>query len=132
MPTKTQVRTALVSSVSRAAGAAATRAAIDVSAVDGGRLTFRITNGSTGPSTPCFGRILVAHRGASMPAVAAEGTGDLDWKQISEIGAGIAANATVRGSYKFGPEEAYIMIEFAGNTGQAVTVEAHVTTFNYP
>lgn len=128
---KTQTRTALVSSTSRAAGAAATRGTLDVSAVDGGIVTFRITNGATGPTTPCVGRILIAHKGTSMPSAAAEGTGDLDWKQVYEIGAGLAANANARGVYRFGPEVAYIEFEAVGNTGQAVTVEAHATTFVY-
>ncbi|MCO4101069.1 MAG: hypothetical protein HEQ38_17080 [Gemmatimonas sp.] len=105
---KTQTRTALVSSTSRAAGAAATRGTLDVSAVDGGIVTFRITNGGTGPTTQCVGRILIAHKGTSMPSAAAEGTGDLDWKQVYEIGAGLAANANARGVYRFGPEVAYI------------------------
>lgn len=66
-----------------------------------------------------------------MPAAASEGTGDTDWKQISELGGGTTANASSRGVYRFGPEVAYIEIEFTGNTAQSVTVEAHATTFTY-
>jgi hypothetical protein len=128
---KTQARTALVSSTSRAAGAAATRGTLDVSAVDGGIVTFRITNGGTGPTVQCVARVMIAHKDSAMPAAAAEGTGDLAWKQVYEIGAGLTANATARGVYRFGPEVAYLQIEFTGNTGQAVTVEAHATTFVY-
>jgi hypothetical protein len=127
---KTQTRTALVSSVSNASGAT-TRGRLDCSLVDGGLLTFRITNGGTGPTTQCAARVLVAHAGTSMPAAAAEGTGDLDWKQVYEIAAGTAANGIARGVYRFGPEVAYLEVEFVGNTGQAVTVEAHATTFAY-
>ena len=127
---KTQARTAIVTSASNAAGAT-TRGRLDVSAVDGGLVTFRITNGGTGPTVQCVARVMIAHKDSAMPAAAAEGTGDTAWKQVYELGAGIAANANARGVYRFGPEVAYIQIEFTGNTGQAVTVEAHATTFVY-
>ena len=127
---KTQVGSALVSSAANAAGAT-TRARLDCSNVDGGIVTFRITNGGTGPTAQCEARILVAHRGTAMPAAGAEGTGDLDWKQVYAIGGGTSANVSTRGVYRFGPEIAYLEVEFTGNTGQSVTVEAHATTFAY-
>jgi hypothetical protein len=67
-----------------------------------------------------------------MPAAAAEGTGDNDWKQIAEFNGGTLASASSRFSYRFGPEVAYLEVEFTGNTGQSVTVEAHATTYDYP
>jgi hypothetical protein len=127
---KTQARTALVASASRAAGAAATRGRLDCSAVDGGIVTFRITNG-TAPTLQCEARVMIAHKDSAMPAAGAEGTGDLDWKQVYVIGGGTTASASTRGVYEFGPEVAYLQIEFEGNTGQAVTVEAHATTYTY-
>lgn len=127
---KTLARTAIVSSASNGVGST-TRGRIDVSAVDGGILTWRITNGGTGPTVQAVARILVAHKDTSMPAAAAEGTADTDWKQVAEVGGGTTASVSTRGSYKFGPEVAYIEVEFTGNTGQAVTVEAHATTFTY-
>lgn len=131
MPTKTQTRTALVASASNAAGST-TRGRLDCTAVDGGIVTFRITNGGTGPTTQCVARVLIAHKDTAMPAAAAEGTGAADWKQVYEIGAGLTANANARGVYRIDPSIAYLEIEFTGNTGQAVTVEAYATTFNYP
>jgi hypothetical protein len=128
---KTLAATVLVSSASNAAGAT-TRGRVDVSAVDGGILTYRITNGGTGPTVQCVARVLVAHKGASMPAAGSEGTGDLGWKRISEIGGGVVANSSTRGFLEFGPGYAYIEVEFTGNTGQGVTVEAHATTYTYP
>jgi hypothetical protein len=129
---KTLNRTAIITSGSNAAGAT-TRARLDCSSgVDGGIVTFRITNGGTGPSAQCLARILIAHKDSAMPAAAAEGTGDTDWKQVYEIGGGVANSATTRGVYRFGPEVAYLEVEFTGNTGQAVTVEAHATTVSYP
>lgn len=127
---KTQAATAIVSSASNTAGST-TRGRLDCTAVDGGTVTFRITNGGTGPTVQCEARILIAHKGSSMPAAGAEGTGDLDWKQVYVIGGGTAASASTRGVYRFGPEVAYLQIEFTGNTGQAVTVEAHATTYTY-
>lgn len=127
---KTQAATAIVSSASNTAGST-TRGRLDCTAVDGGTVTFRITNGGTGPTVQCEARILIAHKGSSMPAAGAEGTGDLDWKQVYVLGGGTTANAKTRGVYQFGPEVAYLEVEFTGNTGQAVTVEAHATTYTY-
>lgn len=127
---KTQAATAIVTSASNAAGAT-TRGRLDCTAVDGGIVTFRITNQGTGPSAQAVARILVAHKGSSMPAAASEGTADTDWKQVSEIGGGVTANAKTRGVYRFGPEVAYLEVEFTGNTVQPVTVEAHATTASY-
>lgn len=127
---KTQAGTALVSSAANTAGST-TRQRIDLTAVDGGIITMRITNGSTGPTAQCVGRILVAHKQVSMPTAAAEGTADGDWKQVGEFAGGTLANASSRFAYRFGPEVAYAEVEFTGNTGQSVTVEAHATTFTY-
>ena len=127
---KTQTRTALVSSASNGAGST-TRGRVDCSAADGGIITFRITNGGTGPTLQCEGRILVAHKDTAMPAAAAEGTGDGDWKQVYVLGGGTAADTSTRGVYRFGPEVAYAEVEFTGNTDQAVTVEAIATTYAY-
>lgn len=127
---KSQTRTALVSSTSNGAGST-TRGRLDCSAVDGGILTLRITNGGTGPTLQCVARVLVAHKDTAMPAAAGEGTGDGDWKQVYEIGGATLANNSTRGVYRFGPEVAYLEVEFDGNTGQAVTVEAIATTFTY-
>ena len=126
---KTQTRTAVVASVSNAANET-TRDRLDVSAADGGILTFRLTNG-TAPSAQCEARILVAHKDTAMPAAGAEGTGNLDWKQVYVLGGGVTLDASTRGVYRFGPEIAYLQIEFTGNTGQAVTVESHATTYAY-
>lgn len=128
---KTLTRTVLITSASLAATAAAVRAALDLPSADGGIVTMRITNGGTGPGAQCYGRVLIAHKQTTMPAPAAEGTGDGDWKQVYEFGGGTAASASARRSYRFGPEVAHIEVEFVGNTGQAVTIEAIVTTYAY-
>lgn len=94
-------------------------------------IRFRITNGGTGPTAQCEGRVLIAQKGSSMPAAASEGTADTDWKQVYVIGGGTTASASTRGSYRFGPEVAYIEIEFTGNTGQSVTVECTGDTYAF-
>jgi hypothetical protein len=127
---KTQTATVLVSSAANTAGST-TRGRLDCTAVDGGILTFRMTNGGTGPTVQCSARVLVAHKQTSMPAAASEGTGDNDWKKVFEIGGSTTASASTPSSYVFGPEVAYLEIEFTGNTGQSVTVEAHATTYTY-
>lgn len=126
---KTQARTAVVSSASNSAGGT-TRGRLDCTGVDGGILTFRLTNG-TAPSAQCEARVMVAHKDSAMPTAGAEGTGDLDWKQVYVLGGGTTASTSTRGVYRFGPEVAYLQIEFTGNTGQAVTVEANATTYTY-
>lgn len=127
---KTLTRTALISSASNAAGAT-TRGRLDCTAVDGGILTFALTNGATGPTAQCEARVLVAHKDSAMPAAGSEGTGDGAWKIVYVLGGGTVASAKTRGSYTFGPEVAYIEVEATGNTGQAVTVEAVATTYTY-
>lgn len=127
---KTLTAAALVSSASNAAGST-TRGRLDCSAADGGMIRWRITNGGTGPTAQCEARVLVARKGSAMPSAASEGTGDDDWKIVYVQGGGTASSAVTRGAYRFGPEAAYIEIEFSGNTGQAVTVECTGDTYAY-
>lgn len=126
----TKTGAVLVSSASNTAGST-TRGRLDVSSADGGEIRWRITNGGTGPTTQCEVRIMVARKQASMPAAGAEGTGDDAWKQVWVAGGGTTASASSRGTYQFGPEVAYVQVEFAGNTGQAVTVECTGDSYTY-
>ena len=73
---------------------------------------------------------MICHR-TTTQAAAAEGTGDTDWKQVYAIGSGLTANAKTRGAYRFGPEVQFAYVEFTGNTGQSVTVEAGSTVYAY-
>lgn len=127
---KTITGAVLVSSTGNTAGST-TRGRLDCSAADGGMIRWRMTNGGTGPTVQCEARVLIARKQSSMPAAAAEGTGDDAWKQVYAQGGGTANNGVTRGSYVFGPEVAYIEIEFAGNTGQTVTVECTGDTYAY-
>ena len=127
---KTITAAALVSSAANTAGST-TRGRLDVSAADGGQIRFRMTNGGTGPTVQCEARVLVAAKNSAMPSAAAEGTGNLDWKQVYVIGGGTTASASARGVDTFGPAMAYIEIEFTGNTGQSVTVECTGDSYVY-
>ena len=127
---KTITGAVLVSSTSSAAGGT-TRGRLDCTNADGGMIRWRMTNDATGPTAQCEARILVARKQASMPAAGAEGTGDDDWKQVYVMGGGTTASISTRGTYSFGPDVAYVEIEFTGNTGQSVTVECTGDTYAY-
>ena len=121
--TVTNTKRTIVASASNAAGAT-TRGTQDLRGKLGGFLTMKITNGGTGPTLQCEGRVLVAHNDGSTPAAASAGA---DWKTVWRFGGGTTANAITEQSYEFGPGIAHIEVEFTGNTGQAVTVEAEMT-----
>lgn len=129
---KTITGIAPLSSVSNAAGSSKRSTGVDVSALDGGVLRWTMTNGATPPTVQCVAKVLAARKQASMPAPAAAGAGDDDWKAVAEQGGGTVASQKTNGQYVFGPEEAYLHVEFDGNTGQAVTVECTGNTYVYP
>ena len=129
---KTQTSTALLTygATNVAAATPVNSAVLNTTGVDGGVLTFAIQNGGTGPTVQCEAKVFISHS-ATLPAAAAEGTGDSDWKQVYVIGGGTTASAKTRGVYRFGPEVKYLMVRFDSNTVQAVGAEAHVTTYTY-
>lgn len=127
---KTITGQVLVASAANTAGST-TRGRLDVSAADGGMIRWRMTNGATGPTVQCQARVLLARKQTSMPTAAAEGTGNDDWKQVHVQGGGTTNNGVTRGTYTFGPEVAYVEIEFTGNTGQSVTVECTGDSYAY-
>lgn len=116
--------TTIVASASNAAGAT-TRGTIDLSAVYGGIVTMKITNGGAGPTVQCEGRVLISHAD-TLPTAASAGA---DWKTIWRFGGGTTNSAITEQSFQFGPEVRHLEVEFAGNTGQAVTVEAIASTY---
>ena len=120
----TLTKDTIVASASNAA-AGTTRGTLDVSADYGGIVTMKITNGGTGPTVQCEGRVLISHE-VTLPAAASAGA---DWKTIWRFGGGTTNSAVTEQSFEFGPEIRHIEVEFTGNTGQAVTVEAIATTF---
>ena len=120
----TKSDTTIIASASNAAGATS-RGTIDLSSAYGGIVTMKITNGGTAPTLQCEGRVLISHAD-TLPTAASAGA---DWKTIWRFGGGTAANAVTEQSFQFGLEVRHLEVEFTGNTGQAVTVEAIVTTY---
>ena len=116
--------TTIVASASNGAGAT-TRGTIDLSAVYGGIVTMKITNGGTGPTLQCEGRVLISHAD-TLPTAASAGT---DWKTVWRFGGGTTASGVTEQSFQFGPEVRHLEVEFTGNTVQAVTVEAVASTY---
>ena len=120
----TKTARTLVASTTNAAGAT-TRGTLDLNAVQGpSRLTLNIANGPIGPTTQCTARVLIAHS-ATLPAPASAGP---SWKTLfPPVGPGIAANAANGWAYPIGREIMCLEVEFSGNSGQPVTVEAYLS-----
>jgi hypothetical protein len=116
--------TTIIASASNAAGAT-TRGTIDLSSAYGGIVTMKITNGATGPTVQAEGRVLVSHAD-TLPTAASAGA---DWKTIWRFGGGVTGSAVTEQSFQFGPEVRHLEVEFTGNVGQAVTVEALASTY---
>lgn len=120
-----KTKTVIVASASNAAGST-TRGTMDVRTKYGGVITLKITNGATGPTLQCEGRVLISHSEGATPTAASAGA---DWKTVWKFGGGPTANGITEQSFQFGPEISHVEVEYTGNTGQAVTVEAEATTY---
>lgn len=116
-------RTLVAAGTSNAAGAT-TRGTLDLRTAHGGLLTMKITNGATGPTAQVQCNILAAHNGGATPTAASAGA---DWKTLWFFGGGTSNNAITEQSMEVGPGVMHIEVEFTGNTGQAVTVEAYLS-----
>lgn len=120
----TSVSSLIAAGTSNAAGGVQ-RAVLDIRGSLGGFVTMKISNGATGPTAQCVGRVLVAPTTGSTPAAASAGA---DWKSIWQFGGGTANNGiTESGAIEIPLGTQHIEVEFAGNTGQSVTVEAQAT-----
>lgn len=119
--TLTKTLRTIVANGSNAAGAT-TRGTLDLRTAHGGLLTMKIVNGATGPTVQAQANVLAAHNSGSTPAAASAGT---DWKTLWSFGGGTTANAINEQSMEIGPGVMHLEVEFTGNTGQAVTVEAY-------
>jgi hypothetical protein len=109
---------------SNAAGAT-TRGIADVRTSLGGFLTMKITNSATGPTVQCEGRVLISHEAGATPTPASAGA---DWKTIWRFGGGTSNNGvTESGAIELPFGTKHVEVEFVGNTGQAVTVEAFLS-----
>ena len=120
----TKSDTTIIASASNAAGATS-RGTIDLSSAYGGIVTMKIINGGTTPTLQCEGRVLISHAD-TLPTAASAGA---DWKTVWRFGGVTTASAVTEQNFQFGPEVRHLEVEFTGNTGQAVTVEAIATTY---
>jgi len=116
----TKTARTLVTSVSKAAASADIFGTIDLEATYGGTLTLKITNGATGPTVQCTANVLIAHN-ATLPAAAVAGA---DWKTMYSIGGGLTNNGVTEIAVPIDASVMNLEVQFTGNTGQAVTVEA--------
>ena len=124
----TRYKKTVVASASNSA-AGTTRGRLDLTAeagdIYGGIITAKITNGATGPTIPCSINVLISHE-TVLPSAGSAGA---DWKTLATFTASTSSNAVLEQYWTFGPEVRHIEIEFKGNTGQAVTVEAIATLY---
>jgi len=116
----TKTARVIVASASNAA-TATTRGRLDLTTAYGGLLTVKMTNGATGPTIQCSCNVLVAHS-ATQPS---EGSAGADWKTIATFLGGTGSNTITEYNYPIDASVMQLEVEFTGNTGQAVTVEAH-------
>lgn len=115
----------LVAAGTSNAADATTRGRADMRGSLGGFVTMKITNGATGPTAQCEGRVLIAHNTGATPAAGSAGT---DWKTVWRFGGGTTNNGvTESGAIEVPFGAQHVEVEFTGNTGQAVTVEAVMT-----
>ena len=105
-----------------------TRGTIDIEAVYGGVLTLKMTNGATGPTVQCTANVLIAHN-ATLPTAASAGA---DWKTMYTVGGGTTNNAVTEIAIPIDPSIMALEVEFTGNTGQTVTVEAFLSELTSP
>lgn len=119
MSTATKTARSVVASTANTSGST-TRGRVDLTTAFGGILTFKMTNGATGPSAQCVANVLVAHN-ASQPAAGSAGA---DWKTIYSVGNGTTANTVGEYSLSIPSAVMQLEVEFTGNTAQSVTVEA--------
>lgn len=120
----TSVSSLIAAGTSNAAGGVQ-RAVLDIRGSLGGFVTMKISNGATGPTAQCEGRVLVAHNTGATPAAASAGA---DWKTVWKFGGGTANNGvTESGAIEIPFGAQHVEVEFTGNTGQTVTVEAQAT-----
>jgi len=124
----TRYKKTVVASTSNAA-AGTTRGRLDLTGeagdIYGGIITAKITNGASGPTIPCRINVLISHETA-LPSAGSAGS---DWKTLASFTATTTNNAVLEQYWTFGPETRHLEIEFTGNTGQTVTVEAIATLY---
>ena len=116
-------RTLVAAATSNSAGST-TRGTVDLRTAGGGLLTMKITNGGTGPTVQAVCNVLVAHNSGATPTAASAGA---DWKTLWSFGGGTANSGVTEQSIVVDEAVMHLEVEFTGNTGQTVTVEAFLS-----
>lgn len=124
MATATKNPRTLVSAGTSNTAGSTTRGTADLRTALGGLLTMKITNGGTGPTLQCEARVLVAHNSGSTPTAGSAGS---DWKTIYLGGGGTVSGAVTELNIDVPASAMHVEVEFTGNTGQTVTVEAFLS-----
>jgi hypothetical protein len=102
----------LQGSATNAAGATTTGSGLDLSTALGMVIEGRISNGDPGPTDPCEFVVQISRDGSS-------------WHEFSRQRADIDANETYQFTVELPTPVMHVRTVFEGNTGEAVTVEAH-------
>ena len=118
-------RTIIAAGTSNAAGTNIfTRGTVDLRTAQGGILTVKLSNGTTGPAQAATCNILIAHNSGATPTAASAGA---DWKTIWSFTGTTANSGITEQSIEVGPGVMHLEVEVTGNTGQAVTCEAFLS-----
>jgi hypothetical protein len=111
MSTAVKTGRTLQASASNGAGSTTNGTAWNLTTALGGVMTALITNGGTGPTVGCDFVVQISADGAA-------------WKEFSRQTAGVANSGAYSFAVTLPPGVMYARPVFAGNTGQAVTVES--------
>jgi len=126
MTDTTLVKTArtVIATTTRAAGAAATRGAIDLrTALAGSILSMRITNNGA-LAAQCVGIVSIAHSDGSLPSVGAVGS---VWKEVWRFGGETVSGKITPSTYILPAGVQHLQVEFEGNTTNGCDVEAYLS-----
>lgn len=100
------------SSTSVAAGGSQTSGTLALASSLGSSVMARVTNGATGPTIGC-------------DVILEYSDGGSGWFEAARATAGVANSGVYDFLFVVRPEIGSLRVRFTGNTGQAVTVEAH-------
>lgn len=111
MASTKNLRTIVAASTSNAAGGTTTGTAVNLTTAYGGYLTAKLINGGTGPTVACTMSVLVSGDNSN-------------WKTAATYSGDTVNSSTFEWGLEIPPGVMYVNVQFTGNTGQAVTVEA--------
>lgn len=117
MATATKALSTLQASASNSAGSSTPSTlgtgSADLTTALGGVVTAKITNGGTGPTVGCDFVVYVSGDGTN-------------WKEFSRQTAPTTASGVFSFAVEIPAAVMYVCVQFTGNTGAAVTVEAFI------